>query len=283
LGKNEFARKPAYISDALFAETLIKILRSDKFTGSQNQMEIIRGHLEQDEIKLKNYNYPKAETKEAAKVKTKVKKKDKLQIGGETKSGLLEMVYDSGNDIEKFKARIEQWYNEMMDRTEGWYTKQTRLILFFIGLILAISFNIDTIAITKLLSSNNTARSAMVQAAYAFKMPEANSKDTTDTALIEKAKILMKGQIDSANKVLGLGYAEGCGPFCTIGDTGGAALIGWLITALAISLGSPFWFDLLQKIMAIRQAGNKPAETHNTGAIPKSQTLSPSDVKNRVG
>src|SRR5436190_16917599 len=38
LGKNEFSKKPAYISDVLFAETLIKILRTDKFTGSQNQM-----------------------------------------------------------------------------------------------------------------------------------------------------------------------------------------------------------------------------------------------------
>lgn len=202
LGKNEFTRKPAYISDTLFAETLIKILRSDKFTGSQNQMEIIREQLVQDNLKIKNYKDPN-------------EKNCELKIGEETKSGLLEMVYDSGNDLEKFKARIEQWYNEMMDRTEGWYTKQTRLILFFIGLILAISFNINTIAITKLLSNNNTARSAMVQAAYAFKKPDTTTNDVTNTALIEKAKKLMNGQIDSANKILGLGYDKDSGPLCT--------------------------------------------------------------------
>jgi hypothetical protein len=29
-------------------------------------------------------------------------------------------------------------------------------------------------------------------------------------------------------------------------------VIGWLITALAISLGSAFWFDTLNKIIVIR-------------------------------
>jgi hypothetical protein len=35
-------------------------------------------------------------------------------------------------------------------------------------------------------------------------------------------------------------------------------LIGIGATALALSLGAPFWFDLLQKIMNIRGTGPKP-------------------------
>lgn len=275
LGNNEFNKKPAYISDTLFAETIIKILRTDKFTGTQNQMEIIRDHLTENSINLKRYK--KTDKPDLEKIGHE-KDAGKLTIGNETKTGLLEMVYDSGNDLEKFKARLEQWYNEMMDRAEGWYTKQTRLILFFIGLILAISFNINSIAITKLLSNNNTARSTMVQAAYAFKMPATDSKDTTDMQLINSAKTLMNEQIDSANKILGLGYVK-----TSFKNVDVFSIIGWLITALAISLGAPFWFDLLQKIMSIRQAGNKPAETPNASAVAKSQTLSPNDTKNRVG
>jgi hypothetical protein len=37
-------------------------------------------------------------------------------------------------------------------------------------------------------------------------------------------------------------------------------LLGWLITVLAISLGAPFWFDTLNRIMAIRSAGRAPEE-----------------------
>jgi hypothetical protein len=29
-------------------------------------------------------------------------------------------------------------------------------------------------------------------------------------------------------------------------------LPGWLLTALAVSLGAPFWFDLLNKFMVVR-------------------------------
>ncbi|MEL6391161.1 MAG: hypothetical protein AAFY36_03000 [Bacteroidota bacterium] len=36
-------------------------------------------------------------------------------------------------------------------------------------------------------------------------------------------------------------------------------LLGFILTALAISLGAPFWFDLLRKIVNIRGAGGKPS------------------------
>lgn len=41
--------------------------------------------------------------------------------------------------------------------------------------------------------------------------------------------------------------------------------IGFLITALAISLGAPFWFDLLNKFINLRASGTKPDED-NTDA-----------------
>jgi len=37
-------------------------------------------------------------------------------------------------------------------------------------------------------------------------------------------------------------------------------VLGWLITVLAASLGAPFWFDTLNRIMSIRSAGKAPEE-----------------------
>ena len=34
------------------------------------------------------------------------------------------------------------------------------------------------------------------------------------------------------------------------------SFLGWIITALAISLGAPFWFDLLNKLVKFRGTGN---------------------------
>jgi hypothetical protein len=37
-------------------------------------------------------------------------------------------------------------------------------------------------------------------------------------------------------------------------------IIGWLLTILALSLGAPFWFDMLNKVMNVRFAGKSPDE-----------------------
>jgi hypothetical protein len=37
-----------------------------------------------------------------------------------------------------------------------------------------------------------------------------------------------------------------------------AALPGWILTAIAVSLGAPFWFGLLQQVVNLRNAGSKP-------------------------
>ena len=46
----------------------------------------------------------------------------------------------------------------------------------------------------------------------------------------------------------------------------GSSVLGWLITALAISLGAPFWFDMLNKIIRLRGAGPKVDSTGTTAA-----------------
>lgn len=36
-------------------------------------------------------------------------------------------------------------------------------------------------------------------------------------------------------------------------------LLGWLVTGVAIAMGAPFWFDLMSKLMNVRNTGTKPA------------------------
>ncbi len=40
-------------------------------------------------------------------------------------------------------------------------------------------------------------------------------------------------------------------------------IMGWLVTGIAISMGAPFWFDLLGKIMNVRNTGSKPTPAHD--------------------
>lgn len=52
-------------------------------------------------------------------------------------------------------------------------------------------------------------------------------------------------------------------------------LIGFLITAFAVSFGAPFWFDLLNKAVSIRGTGRKPGEksTSPTASVPSKTPL----------
>jgi hypothetical protein len=36
--------------------------------------------------------------------------------------------------------------------------------------------------------------------------------------------------------------------------------VGWILTAVAASLGAPFWFDTLNKFMNVRSVGASPDE-----------------------
>jgi hypothetical protein len=40
-----------------------------------------------------------------------------------------------------------------------------------------------------------------------------------------------------------------------------AKIVGLLLTAIAVSLGAPFWFDLLNKLVSLRAAGKPPGKT----------------------
>jgi hypothetical protein len=44
---------------------------------------------------------------------------------------------------------------------------------------------------------------------------------------------------------------------------------GWLLTALACTLGAPFWFDALSKLVRLRGAGGKPPEPSTVGDKPQ--------------
>ena len=62
-------------------------------------------------------------------------------------------------------------------------------------------------------------------------------------------------------------------------QTGGIeTLLGWLITALALTLGAPFWFDLLSKLVSVRGANNKATQSDSSKTPIAGSTASPSTV-----
>jgi hypothetical protein len=56
------------------------------------------------------------------------------------------------------------------------------------------------------------------------------------------------------------------------------AVGGWMLTAIGVTLGAPFWFDLLGRMVKLRNSGAKPADSEAAAAKPSSTIAVPTAV-----
>jgi hypothetical protein len=283
---------------------------------------------------------------------------------------LRSLWQDAGADVESFRRKLEQWFDDTMERATGWYKKYVRILLFIIGLVIAYLFNVDTIAIKRILATNKTAREQLVQMAISRQGQLgslAKSVDTSGTVsdsmlwetynhvaddareagsilglgkpwkdtcrlckdslnegfsnrfnalkcqqkaiadsiisvkhaihrLSDERKMLISGPLNSSNRstISQLNHEitvdsnrlasyasmkfpeyermkslhERCAYihaqqsktlflYSPLQRGGWETILGWIITASAIMLGAPFWFDLLAKLISLRGTGTK--------------------------
>ncbi len=71
----------------------------------------------------------------------------------------------SYQNLEEFSKKIENWFDDSMNRVAGWYKRQTQFLLFAIGLVIAVMFNVDVLEIANKLSTDKDARDKLVQMA----------------------------------------------------------------------------------------------------------------------
>jgi hypothetical protein len=172
----------------------------------------------------------------------------------------------AGQDVAQLQQQIEDWYNSAMDRVSGWYKRRSQFIVLFLGLAATVAVNADCIDIAKRLSTNSSFRQSVEQMADATlkNMAAPNTGQTAGqpdakqqaTVAFENMKANLH-TLDAIGLPLGRDYSlKRPGELWTATRV---HWIGWLITALAVSLGAPFWFDILNKIMVVR-ATVKPSE-----------------------
>ncbi len=326
-------RKPAYVSAENFVITVLNMLSNKG-----------RGISEWDKIKFA--------------IETNA-----LHLDPETLKMFQDMVKRSDDSYKNFVNLIQNHFADTMERVNGWYKRKIGLIIFYIGLVMAIAFNVDTIQIVNTLSNDPAKRLEMVGMAEDVieKKSSIDSllsrKDTYDELKYKtEAHGIVKNAVLKSNSIIGLGWdftydstildttkfvnlideintlksnldtltlsldtinekdlkntlqkiadlnADLNSRYNLLSDSIGMKnkviavnvsknkpeqvivkyersgfsktlfVIGqflrfwelkfWgiLITALALTLGSQFWFDLLKKLVALRSAGVKPEE-----------------------
>jgi len=229
-------RNPSYIPSHAFALTLMDMIAPASLSSYPKKIEEIR------EIVNKIQN-------------------DKL------KQTLLVLTGEAGSEMSKLRENIEKWFNDAMDRVSGWYKRKVQIIIAILALVVSVILNADTFMITKYLINDKPMRAAIVEVAQEAvkqpipsdqKLPGSEEKtgvapSSTPETSLEKIRYVQK---ELQKLPLPLGWYKAPKEF----EDWVIKLLGILFTAIAVSLGVPFWFDVLDKILKIRQAqsGNKP-------------------------
>lgn len=177
---------------------------------------------------------------------------------------VLHAVDAAQGDLDKAQKSIEDWYDSAMDRVSGWYKRTMHAIVLVIGLVIAIGMNVDSLAIVDKLYQSDAMREAVVAAASnAADRYNKGAKDVNSPSTDSAAKTSGKdGPYSQAKDALAdlhlpIGWDNAKLTLCPPPNSQWMKFlvfpwIGWILTALAASLGAPFWFDVLNKVMVIR-------------------------------
>jgi hypothetical protein len=243
---------PSYISPRTFAEVVLDIFLPNKQRAIKNQVDL--------DAFLKSL--PPA-----------------LQ------DRLRPLATTAVTDVSRFRKHIEAWYDDTMARVSGWYKRKTQIILLAIGIVLVPLLNANALVIGERLWKDTELRAAVVaQATAAVATPSPTATPTpTPTASptgsatpsptpspIEVASGKLDDAATSVNNAVKLGVPMGWSndlakPHWDSFSGWMTALGGWLLTIAAISLGAPFWFDLLGRFSRLRSSGKPETPLPATG------------------
>ena len=247
---------PSYIPPEAFAEALIDILTEEKEKLDEEQAEEKNSDLINTVIDEKLESLPNNLKKIFSRLAKKaLLKKDMLDPQSNKDKQIASLM-------SQFQLEIENWFNRSQERTSGTYKRNSKLVLFLIGFLAAILVNAHTFNILDNLHDENV-REAVVTGAIST----ANECQNKEGDELSKC---IDANVDSALKLnkLPIGWDEESPDNVLKFDNPWKLIIydipGFVITGLAIMMGAPFWFDLLQKFVNVRNAGPKPPSSNSS-------------------
>lgn len=141
----------------------------------------------------------------------------------------------------------ENWFNAYMTQGSYWYKAKMQTRLFIVSILLVIFTQFDIIITTQQIFNNDILREKISNAAVLFSQ-ENKSISAMDG---QSAKVIM----EELEKDIKLPLGWDSQPFQW------RNIFGWLLSAVLISFGAPFWFDLLGKIVNVRKISSAPSDS----------------------
>ena len=198
----------------------------------------------------------------------------------EQQKAVLDSLGSFGATVERATTqaydRFQRWFGSGQDRAEQWFQIHVRMVTIVAAITASIFLQLDTVEIYDKLRHEPKLVEALVKAAPGTLEQGAAVQGQLDANAREKAFADLKEKIDSTGfELLPRGWfarwpAE---KFWWFNHLFGLALSAGLLT-----LGAPFWFNLLKNLMSLRPAVANLVEKRPTSApaLPASPSSPPS-------
>ena len=152
---------------------------------------------------------------------------------------LVALVDDGEDAATALKDRLAGWFDEGMSRVAGWYKRQAKVMIFLIAGVVTLATNASSIHMAEEFWRNDALRTQI--AAQAQVAAQTGDVSGLKARNLESLEVFPIGW--SAAPSSGLDWLK--------------TLLGSIITIAAVSLGAPFWFDLLGKVANLRGSGGQ--------------------------
>ena len=252
-------RKPSYIPNEHFVSALLDTINSSQNGNKPYDINSIRSAVENTNL-----------------------------LPDDLKRHILQSISEASGELKNLKDDLSQWFDSCMERVAGTYKNIQQKALLVISLIAVSFFNADSISLAKFLYENEDARVELATTASEVAMDSTLQSITKKYVQLDSLNKLgmemdstsinslgsIQAGIDDLKLISGklsdtklpLGWSNNKESANTLHlDFLGwlMKVVGLLISGLAVSLGTPFWFDILNKLVNIRGAGSKPRLKQN--------------------
>jgi hypothetical protein len=172
---------------------------------------------------------------------------------------VLGLLDSAQQDADLARQRVENWYDDAMERVSGAYKRRTQLLIAVLGVGLCAGLNVDSLMIVRELWNDDALRTAV--AAEAQK--QAETPHATDNCKDKDPLTCVTTSIRAAN-MPPIGWAGDGVRSLPKSSNWFWKILGILISGVAVAMGAPFWFDLLNNFVNLRLTGSPPPDSRQS-------------------
>jgi hypothetical protein len=169
----------------------------------------------------------------------------------------LALIHEAGSD---YVARVNSWFDQTIERVGQRFAKYTHYVTLFIATLVVLAVQLDVIAVVDRLSVDDVLRNQIAETAMADEArfagqpaPDhppaapAQSQPATNGSEVPSPNLSdYYNQLSGAGLVtLPFGYNWG-------GEMRWRKVPGMVLATLLISLGAPFWYNVLKDLLGLR-------------------------------